>query len=105
MESGGGSTTLVGVGKGGVVLLPPHPTIAPKEKLRYKDANTPRTNRRMHPPRPSCRMARTDESLFMLENDQCRGQPLIWARAASVTTPALGCAKVLLTMCFVACYI
>src|SRR5262244_1636995 len=101
-----GNSTVVGVGKGGLVLLPPpHPFIAPKEKARYKDANTPKTNRRMHPPRPSCPWHAPDESLFMLENDQCRGEPLIWARAAPVTTPALGCGNGLLTMCFVACYI
>src|SRR6267378_377178 len=71
----GERVTLMGVGNAEELLLPPHPTRAPRNKDRDKTANTPKTNRRMHPPRPAGPNGLADESLSMLENDQCRGQP------------------------------
>jgi hypothetical protein len=56
----GVSVTLEGVGRLEVVLLlPPHPTIPPKKKNKNRAANRQEANRRMHPPRPKGRAARS----------------------------------------------
>jgi hypothetical protein len=47
----GAIVILLGVGKRGALLLPPHPAKGPKRKEKSATVNRPEQNRRMHPPR------------------------------------------------------
>jgi hypothetical protein len=64
----------VGTAEVPVALPPPQPVRLPNAKVMDKTANTQGTNRRMHPPRLSRLPRLSDESLYLLENPQCRGQ-------------------------------
>src|SRR5215467_10236658 len=64
-----------GEGRPLALLPPPHPIMEPRNADMDRTANPATAQRRMHPPRPAGPGGFPDESRYILENVQCRGQP------------------------------
>src|SRR5215470_870606 len=96
----------VGVGVTAVPtgLLLPQPFRAAKPRSMRKTAKTRETDRRMHPPRRD-KVRPSGESMYLLENVQCRGEPVFEQGLAGYPRACIQMRAIVLTMFAGTCYI
>src|SRR5215470_18774426 len=94
----------VGVAEVPTGLLPPQPFRAAKPTNMKKTAKIRETDRRMYPPRRG-KMQPSGESMYLLENVQCRGEPVFEQGLPGCPRACIQMRAIVLTMFAGTCYI